>query len=90
MFVTSIITIITHSIGIMAAGLCEVSISAKAGIAQGFVNILLSIILGRFMGVAGVSWASAICLLIFSIGIIGSQIVKKLKILNRECELSNS
>jgi O-antigen/teichoic acid export membrane protein len=90
MFVTSIVTVIAHSIGILTAGLCEVSISAKTGIAQGFANIFLSITLGQFMGVAGVSWSSAICLLIFSIGIMGTQIVKKLKILNRECQLSNS
>jgi O-antigen/teichoic acid export membrane protein len=90
MFVTSIVTIIAHSIGILTAGLCEVSISAKTGIAQGFANIFLSIILGQFMGVAGVSWSSAICLLIFSIGIMGTKVVKKLKILNMECQLSNS
>jgi O-antigen/teichoic acid export membrane protein len=90
MLATSIITIIAHSVGVLTAGLCEVSISAKTGIAQGITNILLSIVLSRFMGVAGVSWASAICILIFSVGIMGSQIVKKLEMLQREYQLSNT
>lgn len=83
MSLVSVTTVAAHCIGILAVGLCEVSISAKIGVIQGLANILLSIILGKMMGVAGVAWASAICLMIFSIGIMGYKMKETLRVLSR-------
>jgi O-antigen/teichoic acid export membrane protein len=88
MLVTSIVTVVAHSIGILVVGLCEVSLAAKVSVIQGLSNILLSIILGNIIGVAGVAWSSAICLMIFSIGITGYKMTKIIRIIAHHQKLS--
>jgi O-antigen/teichoic acid export membrane protein len=88
MLMTSLIGVVSNCVGILMAGLCEVSLSAKVGILQGITNILLSIFLARILGVSGVAWATGICLLIFSVGIMGNEMRKKLNILLKEYKLN--
>ncbi|MCL6751576.1 teichoic acid transporter [Nostoc sp. CCCryo 231-06] len=88
MLFTSVIISVAHCIGILAAGLSEFSIAASIGIVQGIANIFLSIVLGNMFGVSGVSWSTGICLLIFSVGIMGRRIVITLIESNRSSKLT--
>lgn len=87
MFTTSVLLALSHCVGTLLNGLGKIKSQAIFGLIAGVVNVLLSIILGRAIGVSGVSWSTAICLLIFSIGIIGIQTLKTLRQLSLEFEV---
>ncbi len=89
MFCTSVITTIAHSVGVLVGGLCEFKIAAQVGIIQGVVNLLASVVFGHLIGVSGVAWATGICLLIFSIGIMGTKTVGKLNFMHKEYKASH-
>jgi O-antigen/teichoic acid export membrane protein len=86
MVFTTVITTVAHSVGVLINGLGTVAIGAIFGPIQGISNLLLSIFLGNLIGVSGVAWSTGICLVIFSLGIMGIDVIRKLKKFNEESE----
>jgi O-antigen/teichoic acid export membrane protein len=90
MFVTSVLLAIGHCIGTLLNGMGIIKSQVIFGLAGGLTNLVLSIVLGHLLGVAGICWATAICLLIFPIGIIGIHTLKTLQKLRSDSKLINS
>jgi O-antigen/teichoic acid export membrane protein len=76
--VTEVINSITRCIVVLLNGLGAVRTIAVIGPVSGILNILLSFILGNFIGSPGVAWASAICLSLFWIGFTGKIVYQQL------------
>lgn len=79
MFFTSTLSAVSQCVGMLINGLCEVRLQTIVGPISAISNLFLSITLGHLLGVSGVAWATAICILIFSLGILGVDVLKKLK-----------
>lgn len=73
MFFTSIFLSLSQCIAALANGLGEVRIQALLGPISAICNIILSIILSSFLGTSGVSWATFICVLFFSLILVGKK-----------------
>jgi O-antigen/teichoic acid export membrane protein len=84
MFFTTVITTVAHSVGILINGLGILSVATVAGPIQGITNLVLSVALGNLIGVSGVAWATGISLLMFSLGIMGTDAIRKLKLFQQE------
>ncbi|KAM3097315.1 hypothetical protein ACKFKF_20290 [Phormidesmis sp. 146-12] len=87
MVVTSVLLAVGHCIGTVLNGMGIIKSQVIFGLAGGVTNIVLSIALGHLLGVAGVCWATAICLLVFPIGIIGTHTLKILQKLRSDFKL---
>lgn len=90
MLVTSVFLALGHCIGTLLNGLGMIKFQVIFGLAAGVANLILSVVLGRWIGVAGVCWATAICLLIFSLGIIGIHTLKILYKMDSNFKLTNN
>ncbi|MGV0024195.1 oligosaccharide flippase family protein [Phormidesmis priestleyi] len=90
MFVTTVLLALGHCLGTLLNGMGIIKSQVIFGLAGGVANIVLSIALGHLLGVAGICWATAICLLIFPIGIIGIHTLKILQKLKSDSKLINS
>lgn len=84
MFFTTVITTVAHSVGILINGLGILSVATVAGPIQAITNLVLSVALGYLIGVSGVAWATGISLFIFSLGIMGTDAIRKLKLFKQE------
>lgn len=84
MLFTTVITTVAHSVGILINGLGILSVATVAGPIQAITNLVLSVVLGNFIGVSGVAWATGISLLMFSLGIMGTDAIRKLKLFKQE------
>jgi O-antigen/teichoic acid export membrane protein len=73
MYSTSVITAIAQCIATLLNGLGQVKIQADCGLMAGAFNLIASIALGFYIGPSGVTWATALTILIFSIGWVGSK-----------------
>lgn len=65
--------IVALPVGVLRAmlfGMGQVRLPALVHLAEAAVNLVLSIILAKFMGVEGVAWGTAIPIIIFELGII--------------------
>jgi len=82
MFFTIVVASVANCIGTLVGGLCEVSLAATIGTAQGVCNIFLSFGLGYLIGPTGVALATGICLAIFSVCIMGSLILRKIEVIH--------
>jgi O-antigen/teichoic acid export membrane protein len=90
MFVTSVLLALGHCLGTLLNGMGMIKSQVIFGLAGGVANIVLSIALGHLLGVAGICWATAICILIFPIGIIGFHTLKILQGLKSDSKLIGS
>ena len=90
MLFTTVITTVAHCVGVLINGLGIFAVATLAGPLQGISNLLLSVFLGHVMGVSGVAWATGICLLVFSLGVMGTDALRKLKVFQKEFERSRS
>jgi O-antigen/teichoic acid export membrane protein len=62
---------VTRCIATLLNGLGAIRAQALVGPVCGAANLALSVALGRWLGPAGVAWATAACLLIFWAGVMG-------------------
>ncbi len=82
--VTEVLNVIARCIAVLLNGLGYLRSQVIFGPVAGVANILLSIFLASFLDAAGVAWATGICLLVFWLGIIGSDAIKRLRSLGSE------
>jgi Na+-driven multidrug efflux pump len=61
-------------------GLGELSSQIRYSLMAAASNIFLSILLGKIMGLAGVTWATVISIVIFSILLIGRDAIRYLRL----------
>jgi O-antigen/teichoic acid export membrane protein len=78
MLFTSVLNSIAQCVGILVNGLGEIRLQAFIAPISAIINLFLSVFLGNLIGVSGVAWATGICLLLFSLIIVGGDILKKL------------
>ena len=78
MLFTSILNSIAQCIGILVNGLGKIRLQAFIAPISAIINLFLSVFLGNLMGVSGVAWATGICLFLFSLIVVGGDILKKL------------
>lgn len=86
MLLTTILVSVAQSISMLANGLGETDIQAFVGPIAAISNLILSVVLGLFLGVSGVAWATMICVLVFSVGIVGMSVVKRLQANLKTCQ----
>ncbi|WP_242046805.1 oligosaccharide flippase family protein [Calothrix parietina] len=80
MLVTTVLNSIAQCVAMLANGLGELKLQTIFAPVSAISNLLLSILLGNLIGVSGVTLATAICILVFSLGITGSDILYRLKL----------
>jgi O-antigen/teichoic acid export membrane protein len=81
MLVTTILTTIGQCISIFMNGLSEIRSQVIIGCLAGLANLILSLIMGHLIGSSGVAWATGICVLVFSVILVGRSAIKQISIL---------
>ncbi|MBW4419339.1 MAG: oligosaccharide flippase family protein [Myxacorys californica WJT36-NPBG1] len=81
MFLTTVLVCTAQCVAMLANGLGEVNVQAVVAPISACTNLLLSTTLGHYFGSVGVALSTGICVLVFSLGIVGNDILKKLLIL---------
>lgn len=76
---SEIINSVARCISILLNGLGHIRSQVVFGPVGGLVNIALSLLLARLVGVSGIAWATALCLLIFWVGIMGTDALWRLQ-----------
>jgi O-antigen/teichoic acid export membrane protein len=84
MFFLSVFTAFGQCIGCLLNGLGKVADQAIYGVLAALTNLALSILLGKLFGLAGVTWATTIAIVIFSIILIGSKALTEISRLHRD------
>lgn len=84
--VTEIVNSATRCIAVLLNGLGAAPALAIIAPVGGVVNIALSVALGRLIGAPGVAWATAICLLLFWIGLAGRIVPRQLDTLRAQAQ----
>ena len=74
MFSTAVLLAVGNAISMLANGLGEIRTQAILSPAFALFNLVLSVLLGKWLGAAGVTIATAIGLLIFSVGLMGGNL----------------
>ncbi len=77
--ITEIINSIARCISSFLNGLGAVRLQAIVGPVGGAANLCLSWALGSMLGPPGVAWATCICLLIFWVGVMGKDSIKRMQ-----------
>jgi O-antigen/teichoic acid export membrane protein len=77
MLITSVLLSVSQCIAVFVNGLGEIKTMFVIGPLAAITNILLSVTLGKVMGLHGITFATAICIFIFSIVIVGGNAMKK-------------
>jgi O-antigen/teichoic acid export membrane protein len=80
MFFLVVLTAIGQCIAYFMNGLGEISGQMWYAVMAAISNLFLSVILGNFMGLAGVTWSTIICITIFSIGLVGKDALKHIRL----------
>jgi O-antigen/teichoic acid export membrane protein len=84
MFFLAVFTAGGQCIGYLMNGLGKVSAQAIYGAIAAITNLVLSVVLGKMFGLAGVTWATTIAIIIFSILLIGSKALKEISQLKQD------
>ncbi len=78
-------TVVLSSIGqcfaILLNGFGKIKSQVILGALAGGANIFLSFVLGNIIGINGVAWATNICLITFSIVLVGIDVLKNLRLI---------
>jgi O-antigen/teichoic acid export membrane protein len=77
MLITSVLLCLSQCIAMLINGLGEIRTMFLSAPLAAVTNIILSITLGKSMGIHGITFATAICILVFSIIIIGGDAMRK-------------
>lgn len=78
MFCLVVLTAVGQCMAYFMNGLGEISSQMRYSVMAASSNIFLSILLGKMIGLAGVTWATVISILIFSIILVGKDTIKYL------------
>lgn len=78
MFFLSVFTAFGQCISYLMNGLGKVSFQAVYGVVAALTNLVLSVMLGKLIGLSGVTWATTIAIAIFSILLIGRDALKEI------------
>lgn len=78
MLFTSVLNSIAQCIGMLVNGLGEIQLQAFIAPLSAITNLFLSVFLGNIIGISGIAWSTGICLLLFSLIVVGGDILKKL------------
>lgn len=81
MLITTVLNSLGQCIAFCMNGLGKINSQVVFGVMAGVTNLVLSVILGKLIGIAGVTWATGICFLLFSVIIIGIDALNQLNIL---------
>lgn len=81
---TEILNSVARCVSTLLNGLGAVRSQAILGPLGGAVNLLLSWLLAQWLGVPGVAWATALCLLSFWLVVMGNEARLRLRALNSE------
>jgi O-antigen/teichoic acid export membrane protein len=76
---TEIVNSVARCISSFLNGLGAVRLQAIFGPIGGVSNLSLSLALGSLLGPSGVAWATCICLLIFWVGVMGLDSIKRMR-----------
>jgi O-antigen/teichoic acid export membrane protein len=79
MLLTAILTSVGQCISMLLNGLGEIRSQVVISCCAGLSNLLLSVLLGKLIGPSGVAWATGICVLIFSLALIGNISFQRLR-----------
>lgn len=82
--VTEILNVVARCISTLLNGLGVLRSQMIFGPIGGAVNLLLSWLLAQWLGVPGVAWATAICLFLFWLVVMGNEARWRLRALNNE------
>jgi O-antigen/teichoic acid export membrane protein len=77
MLITSLLLSVSQCIAVLVNALGEIKTMFLIGPLAAITNIVLSITLGKAMGLHGITFATAICIFIFSIVIVGGNAMRK-------------
>lgn len=80
MLFTTVLNCIAQCVAMLVNGLGELKLQAILSPVSAISNIILSVFLGNLLGVSGVAWSTGICILLFSLGAVGVDIINKLKL----------
>ena len=69
---TEILNAVARAIAMLLNGLGAVRSQVIFGPLGGLANLVLSVALGRWLGPPGVAWATAVCLVVFWLGVMGN------------------
>ncbi|HEY9811606.1 MAG TPA: oligosaccharide flippase family protein [Halomicronema sp.] len=83
MLFNTVLIAVAQCIAMLINGLGELNVQAIVSPLSAISNLSLSVLLGNFIGISGVAWATGICTLTFSLGIVGVSALNKLKYLGR-------
>lgn len=83
---TEVINSVARCVSTLLNGLGAVRSQAIFGPIGGAANLLLSWLLAKWIGVPGVAWATAICLSLFWLGVMGSDALTRLRAMHEEVE----
>ncbi len=86
MFCLAVVTALSKCIAYLLNGLGQLSSQTLYGMIAALSNLILSVILGKAWGLAGVTWSTVICISIFSIGGTGRDTWKILKAMTPRSE----
>lgn len=82
--VAEVLNSVARCVSTLLNGLGAVRSQATFGPIGGIVNLGLAWLLAKWLGAPGVAWATAACLLVFWIGVMGSEVLQRLRAMNDE------
>jgi O-antigen/teichoic acid export membrane protein len=87
MLFTTVTNNIAQSVAALVNGIGDLKIQSFVAPISAFANLGLSIVLGLWLGVSGVAWATGICIVIFSLGIVGGDAFRKMHQRNKQMNM---
>lgn len=79
MLLTTVLFTVAQCVAMLVNGLGELRLQTILAPVSAISNIVLSLYLGHLIGVSGVALSTGICILLFSLGFSGSDIINRLK-----------
>ncbi|MBS9383925.1 MAG: oligosaccharide flippase family protein [Dolichospermum sp. BR01] len=80
MLFTTVLSAVAQCVAMLVNGLGELKLQTILSPVSAISNIMLSFFLGNSIGVSGVAWSTGICILVFSLAILGCDITNKLRL----------
>jgi O-antigen/teichoic acid export membrane protein len=90
MFCLVVLTAVGQCVAYFMNGLGEISGQMWYAIMAAISNVFLSVVLGKLMGLAGVTWSTVICIIIFSVGLVGKDALKHIRLFTAEINTQQS
>jgi O-antigen/teichoic acid export membrane protein len=90
MFCLVVLTAIGQCIAYFMNGLGEISGQMWYAVMAATSNVFLSILLGKLIGLSGVTWATVICIIIFSVLLVGKDALGHIRLFTAECKIGQN